>query len=65
MWSRDIDRCFTFADAVKAGTVWVNTHNVVDPNMPFGGYKKSGLGCEHGAVAVENYLETKAICLAL
>lgn len=64
VWSRDIDRCFTFADAVKAGTVWVNTHNVVDPNMPFGGYKQSGLGREHGAVAVENYLETKAICLA-
>lgn len=65
VWSRDIDRCFTFADAVKAGTVWINTHNMVDPNMPFGGYKQSGIGREHGAVAVENYLETKAICLAL
>jgi phenylacetaldehyde dehydrogenase len=65
VWSQDITRCFTFADAVKAGTVWINTHNVVDPNMPFGGYKQSGIGREHGAVAIENYLETKAICVAL
>ncbi|WP_025038759.1 aldehyde dehydrogenase family protein [Bradyrhizobium sp. DOA9] len=65
VWSRDINRCFTFADAVKAGTVWVNMHNVVDPNMPFGGFKQSGIGREHGASAVENYMETKSICLAL
>ena len=65
VWSRNVNRCFTFAEAVKAGTVWINTHNVVDPNMPFGGYKQSGIGREHGAVAVENYLEVKTICLAL
>jgi phenylacetaldehyde dehydrogenase len=65
VWSRDIERCFVFADAVKAGTVWINTHNVVDPNMPFGGYKQSGIGRELGAMAIENYLETKTICLAL
>jgi phenylacetaldehyde dehydrogenase len=65
VWSRDINRCFTFADAVKAGTLWVNMHNVVDPNMPFGGFKQSGIGREHGATAVENYMETKSICVAL
>jgi phenylacetaldehyde dehydrogenase len=49
---------------VKAGNVWANTHSVVDPDMPFGGYKQSGIGGEHGRLGVENYLETKTICIA-
>jgi len=50
---------------IKAGTVWVNCHNLVDPNMPFGGYKQSGFGREHGRVAVEMYTETKSVCIML
>ena len=65
IWTRDISKAFTFADRVKAGTVWINCHSLVDPNMPFGGYKQSGLGREHGAAGVENYLETKSVCIAL
>jgi phenylacetaldehyde dehydrogenase len=65
VWSRDIGTCLAFAAAVKAGTIWVNTHSMVDPNMPFGGYKQSGIGREHGQAGVESYLETKSICIAL
>ncbi len=65
VWSQDISKIFVFADAVKAGTVWANCHNMVDPNMPFGGYKDSGIGREHGINGVENYLETKSICIAV
>ncbi len=65
VWSQDVTKVFNFADAVKAGTVWANCHNLVDPNMPFGGYKDSGLGREHGRAGIENYLETKAICIAV
>ena len=65
VWSRDVSKVFAFADAVKAGTVWANCHNVVDPNMPFGGYKNSGIGREHGRLGLENYLETKSICIAI
>jgi phenylacetaldehyde dehydrogenase len=54
-----------FLNAVKAGTVWANCHNAVDSNMPFGGYKNSGIGREHGRLGVENYLETKSICIAI
>jgi phenylacetaldehyde dehydrogenase len=50
---------------IKAGTVWVNCHNLVDPNMPFGGYKQSGFGREHGRVAVEMYTETKSVCIMI
>jgi phenylacetaldehyde dehydrogenase len=50
---------------MQAGTVWVNCHNLVDPNMPFGGYKQSGSGREHGRVAVEMYTETKSVCIMI
>lgn len=49
---------------IKAGTVWVNTHNIVDPNLPFGGYKQSGFGRGHGRRAIESSLETKSVCVA-
>ena len=65
VWSQDVSKVFAFADAVKAGTVWANCHNLVDPNMPFGGYKNSGIGREHGRLGLENYLETKSICIAI
>jgi phenylacetaldehyde dehydrogenase len=48
---------------VKAGTVWVNTHGPVDANMPFGGFKHSGLGREHGRVGIEMYTELKSVCM--
>ena len=64
VWSRDIGRVQRLVAGIKAGTVWVNTHNMLDPAMPFGGYKQSGLGREHGRAAVEAYLETKSVCMA-
>jgi phenylacetaldehyde dehydrogenase len=65
IWSRDIGKVMHFADRVKAGTVWANCHNMIDPNMPFGGFKQSGLGREHGRSGLEGYLETKSICIAI
>ncbi len=52
------------AERIDAGTVWINTHGVVDPNMPFGGFKQSGIGREHGRSAIDAYTETKSICIA-
>lgn len=64
VWSQDVARVQRLVSGIKAGTVWVNTHNMLDPGMPFGGYKQSGLGREHGRAAVEAYLETKSVCMA-
>jgi len=63
IWTRDLGKAMTFAKAVKAGTVWVNSHNTVDPNAPFGGYKQSGIGREHGRAVLDAYLETKTIIM--
>ena len=53
-----------FADAVKAGTVWVNTYRAVSFNSPFGGYKRSGLGRESGIEGIKEYLQTKSVWIA-
>ena len=51
------------AGAMKAGTVWVNCYNVFDSFLPFGGYKESGWGREMGSDVLENYTQTKAVCI--
>jgi len=64
IWSNDLRAVQRLVDGLDAGTVWVNTHNIVDPNMPFGGYKASGVGREHGYSAIESYTEIKSVCMA-
>lgn len=64
VWTNRLDAAMKLAECLEAGTVWVNTHNMVDPNLPFGGFKESGIGREHGAAAVESYTTTKAVCIA-
>ncbi|PRD43634.1 aldehyde dehydrogenase [Phyllobacterium phragmitis] len=65
IWSTNINTVNRYIPRIQAGTVWVNTHNLPDQNMPFGGYKQSGIGREHGRSALDNYLETKSVCIAL
>jgi acyl-CoA reductase-like NAD-dependent aldehyde dehydrogenase len=61
VWSKDIDTCMTVGRGVRTGTVWVNTFMDGYPELPFGGYKQSGLGRELGKRAVEDYTEEKTI----
>ena len=49
----------TAVHGLKAGTVWVNSHNTLDPTAPSGGFKQSGIGREHGKAALDSYLEVK------
>jgi aldehyde dehydrogenase (NAD+) len=61
VWTRDIGKAHRLADALQAGTVWVNTYNMLDPGVPFGGYKTSGWGKEAGAESLEGFLNTKSV----
>jgi phenylacetaldehyde dehydrogenase len=63
VWSQNIGRANRLANALRAGTVWVNCYNVFDASMPFGGYKQSGWGREMGHDVLKNYLETKSVCM--
>jgi aldehyde dehydrogenase (NAD+) len=53
------------ANALRAGTVWVNTYNTLHWALPFGGYKESGIGRELGEAALDNYLQTKTVSIRL
>lgn len=63
--THDVRRALSFARDVEAGTVWVNTVQVLSPTLPFGGFKHSGLGRELGAAGLEEYLETKTVIVDL
>ena len=61
VWSSNFDTCMTIGRKVRAGTVWMNTFMDGTPELPFGGYRQSGLGRELGRHAVEDYTETKTL----
>jgi len=63
LWSRDEDRMFTLARRIEAGTTFINVHRrgASGTDMPFGGFKESGIGRTHGVVALEEQLELHTI----
>jgi phenylacetaldehyde dehydrogenase len=65
IWTQDLRRAHSLARKIKAGTVWVNTHNWGDAAMPSVGYKQSGWGREMGKEVLEHYTETKAVGVKL
>jgi phenylacetaldehyde dehydrogenase len=65
VWTRDISKANKLAKRIRAGTVWINCHNVFDASLPFGGYKESGWGREMGEFVLNNYTEAKAVTTAL
>jgi phenylacetaldehyde dehydrogenase len=65
VWTQNLSLAHKVARGLRAGTVWVNCHNVFDASLPFGGYKQSGWGREMGEEVLHNYTETKAVTVAL
>ncbi|MBR1149425.1 aldehyde dehydrogenase family protein [Bradyrhizobium sp. JYMT SZCCT0428] len=61
IWTRDVKKVHRLAKSIKAGSVWVNCYNVMDPAVPFGGNKLSGYGREGGVEHVDDYLNTKSV----
>jgi acyl-CoA reductase-like NAD-dependent aldehyde dehydrogenase len=59
VWSKDYERAIEVGNRLRAGTVWINTWHGVDPNLPFGGFKQSGVGRELGPDALNEYTEAK------
>src|SRR5580698_244265 len=65
VWTRDVSRAFRVARAIKAGTVWINSFNNIDPISPFGGYKQSGIGRELGKHSIDLYTQIKSVYVKL
>ena len=65
IWSQDVGRIHRVANALKAGTVWVNTYRMLHYMLPYGGYKMSGMGRENGLEVLNHYTEVKTVVINL
>ena len=65
IWTRDMGIAHKLARKIKAGMVRINGGMGIDYALPFGGYKQSGWGREHGREGVEAYTEVKSVSMAL
>lgn len=63
IWSNNLSRVHRMIPRLNVGMVWVNSHNLIDPALPFGGTKQSGYGRELGNSVLDMYTETKSVCM--
>jgi acyl-CoA reductase-like NAD-dependent aldehyde dehydrogenase len=65
VWTQNVGLAHRMARALRAGTVWVNSYNVVTSEAPFGGFRESGWGRENGPYAREAFTEVKHVYVNL
>jgi acyl-CoA reductase-like NAD-dependent aldehyde dehydrogenase len=63
VWTRDLNRARDAAERIEAGYTWINARTKVYDELPFGGWKSSGYGKEHGDEALDYYTETKSVVM--
>jgi len=61
--TRSLDNAIAISNGLRAGTVWVNCYDVFQANLPFGGFRDSGIGRELGFEGIKNYIETKTVTI--
>ncbi len=61
----NLNTAIRVSNALRAGTVWINQYNMLHHQMPFGGFKESGIGRELGEAALANYSQTKTVSIRL
>jgi len=64
VWSSDVAAATALASRLECGTAWVNSHAAIQPNMPFGGVKESGMGVEFGRYGLEEYTNIQSLYIA-
>jgi acyl-CoA reductase-like NAD-dependent aldehyde dehydrogenase len=65
IWTSDFKRAWRVAQAIEAGTVWINTYKQLSISTSFGGFKESGLGREKGTAGMRLYQQAKSIYFGL
>ena len=64
VWGTDLKRAYAVAERIASGTVWVNKHLDLPPDVPFGGAKQSGFGAEMGQEGLEEFTQSRIINMA-
>ncbi|KAG5680462.1 hypothetical protein PVAND_009970 [Polypedilum vanderplanki] len=65
VFSKDLDKVNYLIQGIRAGTVWVNTYNILGAQVPFGGFKMSGHGRENAEYGLQNYTEVKSVIMRI
>lgn len=65
VFTQNLSRAHRVVASIQAGTCWINNYNITPIEMPFGGYKQSGIGRENGLVAIEHYTQLKSVYVEL
>jgi len=65
LWTNDLSKAFRLVPKIQAGTVWINMHTLLDPAVPFGGVKISGVGREFGDAFIDDYTELKSVIMRI
>ncbi len=61
VFTNDIQRAHRVVARLEAGTTWINNYNVTPIEMPFGGYKQSGIGRENSLTTINHYTQVKSV----
>ena len=64
LWTNNLSAAMRMIPKIESGTVWINLHTMVDPAVPFGGVKQSGIGREFGSAFIDEYTELKSVMMA-
>jgi acyl-CoA reductase-like NAD-dependent aldehyde dehydrogenase len=65
IWTKDMVKAIGLAKRLRAGTVYINDHLTIGPEMPWGGFKESGIGKENSVVGLQEYTQLKLIAMEL
>ncbi|WP_060481940.1 aldehyde dehydrogenase family protein [Pseudomonas sp. NBRC 111119] len=63
LWTNDLGKAMRLIPEIQAGTLWVNMHTLLDPAVPFGGIKASGIGREFGSAFIDDFTELKSVMI--
>jgi len=65
VWTKDMVKAIGFAKKLRAGTIYINDHLTIGPEMPWGGFRESGTGKENAVVGLQEYTQLKLIAMEL
>jgi len=65
VWTKDVQRAHRVVQRLNAGSIWINSYRTLAFNVPYGGFRQSGIGRENGFEGLREYLQTKSVWIEM